>query len=67
MCVRRLRWRCPATVENSVENFVLWGLHIPIIRCIFVVGLGDELFVEESRATIATQQISSTTTSPGPR
>ena len=38
---------CSLTVENSVENFVLWGLHIPIIRCIFVVGLGDELFVED--------------------
>jgi hypothetical protein len=34
---------CSLTVENAVENFVLRGLHIPIIRCIFVVGLGDEL------------------------
>ena len=34
---------CSLTVENSVENFVLRGWHIPIIRCIFVVGLGDEL------------------------
>ena len=33
----------PCDGGKLVENFVLRGLHIPIIRCIFVVGLGDEL------------------------
>jgi hypothetical protein len=33
----------PRMVENVVENFLFWGLHIPRIRCIFADELGDEL------------------------